>query len=305
MITNLDKRWIWFKGELRQADEARIYALAPSAQFGLNVFEGIPIYYNRETGISYAFRLADHFRRLIESARMLELMHDFSAEDMKNALVKTVIANGCDEDITVRQILFVDGVESWASEGPVEMIVSPLPRRVASKEYKKKALNCCISSWRRINETSMSPKIKCGANYINSRMGQREAIRNGYDTCIFLNEDGMIAEAPGSCFFMVSNGSLITPRITDSILSSITRDTVLRIAKEIGLPVEVRSIARSEVYTCEEAFLCGSTMEITSIESIDRYVIAKRRLTEKILELYLRIARGMEHKFNDYILAIN
>ncbi len=304
MINDLDNRIIWFKGELIRAKEARLYALAPTAQFGLNVFEGIPVYHNEKTGTSYAFRLEDHYRRLSESARMLEIENPYSFDEMKNAFFEAVKANGCDEDLSVRQTLFVDGVGSWASSEPVGMFVSPLPRKRVSKEYQKKTLKCCFSSWRRINEQSISPRIKCGANYINSRMGQREALRNGYDTCIFLNDQGKIAEGPGSCFFMIKDNVLITPQITDSILKSITRDTVIRIAKEEGYSVEERSIDRTETYTCDEAFLCGSTMEITAISSIDGYIISSSEITDRLFSRYIKIAKGENGSYSGWITAI-
>lgn len=153
----------------------------------------------------------------------------------------------------------------------------------------------------------LSPRIKCGANYINSRVGQREALRNGYDTCIFLNEAGKISEGPGSCFFMIKDGIVITPELTDSVLESITRDTVVQIAKTQNIPVEERTIDRTELYTCDEAFLCGSAMEITPVLSIDGYVIGDGNtgcVTKKLYLFYLEIARGRKREFCDWVTPI-
>ncbi len=304
MITDLDNRWIWLNGELLHAKDARIYVLSPTAQFGLNVFEGIPVYFNKKEKKTYAFRLEDHYKRLNTSARMLELIHGFSIEDMKTALGETIKANGCDEDLIVRQTLFVDGVGSWGSEGPVGMFVSPLPRSRVNSEYGKKQLKCCFSSWRRINDISISPRIKCGANYINSRMGQREAIRNGYDTCIFLNDQGKVAEGPGSCFFMVADGILVTPMVTDSILKSITRETIIQIARDEGIKVEERAIDRTEVYCCDGAFLCGSSMEITNVRSIDRFEIKNNSITKKLYDKYKSIVIGNEKGYINWLTEI-
>lgn len=304
MITDLDNRIIWFDGSLLHAQEAKIYVMAPTAQFGLNVFEGIPVYHNSEKGISYGFRLETHFNRLLNSARMLELHHQFSIKDMTKALCDVVKANGNDEDIVVRVILYAGGVESWASDEPIGMIVSPMPRKKSNKEYTKNSLNCCFSSWRRINEQVLSPKVKCGANYINSRLGQREALRNGYDTCIFLNEEGKISEGPGSCFFLVKDNVIITPMITDSILNSITRDTVLTIAKENGYKIEERQVDRTEAYICDEAFLCGSSMGITSISRIDGYEMPKHNITDKLLSIYNKVVRGEEENYLKWLTPI-
>lgn len=296
MKTDVANRLIWFKGQIVNVNEAFINVLAPTSQFGLNVFEGIPCYWNDEEKQLYAFRLTDHYNRLIRSAKLIQLDNKFSIEDFTNALKDVVRANEYDENLSVRQTLFVDGFGSWGSEGPVEMFVAPIPRGRTSAEYNKKGLNCCITSWRRISDDNLSPRIKCGANYINSRAGQREALRNGYDTCIFLNQFGKVAEGPGSCFFMVKDGALITPQLTDSVLESITRDSIIQLAKdELGLKVVERTIDRTELYLADEAFLCGSAMEVTPVLSIDRYPIGNGQngeVTEKIHKLYVDCAMG-------------
>ena len=187
------------------------------------------------------------------------------------------------------------------------MFIAPIPKRKTSAEYNRKGLNCCVTSWRRINDEILSPRIKCGANYINSRIGQREALRNGYDTCIFLNEAGKISESPGACFFMVKEGTLITPQLTDNILESITRDTIIQLAKSKNIEVRERTIDRTEIYTCDEAFLCGSAMEITSILSIDRFTIGdglKYDITEKLHEAYLEVVSGDLASYDDWLTEV-
>ena len=204
--------------------------------------------------------------------------------------------------------MFVDGFGSWGSEGPVEMFVAPIPRGRTAAEYNKKGLNCCFTSWRRISDENLSPRIKCGANYINSRVGQREALRNGYDTCIFLNEVGKVAEGPGSCFFMIRGNQLITPRLTDSVLESITRDTVIKLAvEELGMEFVERTIDRTEVYMADEAFLCGSAMEVTPIYTVDRYNIGTGEQgpkTKAIHQKYLEAAQGKLEKYKNWLTPI-
>ncbi len=297
MKYKVENRRIWLKGEILDVNEAKINVLSPTSQFGLNVFEGIPCYWNEEEKQLYAFRLDDHYNRLLKSAKLLQLDCKYTKEDFKKALVDVIKANEYDENLSVRQTLFVDGFGSWGSDGPVEMFVSPIPRGKTSAEYNKKGLNCCVTSWRRISDDNLSPRIKCGANYINSRLGQREALRNGYDTCIFLNKEGKVSEGPGSCFFMIKENKIITPQLTDSVLESITRDTIIKIAEELGFEVVERSIDRTELYTCDEAFLCGSAMEITPVLSIDKYSInngISGDITEKIHKEYLNVVRGIK-----------
>lgn len=306
--TDVANRLIWFKGQIMNVNEAMVNVLSPSTQFGLNVFEGIPCYWNDEQKQLYAFRLSDHYERLIRSAKLIQLDNKFTKEDFKKALTDTVKANEYDENLSVRQTLFVDGFGSWGSEGPVEMFVAPIPRGRTTAEYNKKGLHCCITSWRRISDENLSPRIKCGANYMNSRVGQREALRNGFDTCIFLNEVGKIAEGPGSCFFMVKGDTLITPRLTDSVLESITRDTVIKLAtEELGMKFQERTIDRTEVYMADEAFLCGSAMEVTPIYTVDRYPIGtgdQGEWTKKIHLKYLECVQGKLEKYQDWVTPI-
>lgn len=307
MNTDVANRFIWYKKQILNVNDAKINILAPTAQFGLNVFEGIPCYWNEEEKQLYAFRLEDHYDRLLRSTKLIEIKCPYSKNELEQALVDVVKANEYDENLSVRQTLFVDGFGSWGSDEPVDMFVAPIPRGRTSAEYNKKGLHCCVTSWRRISDTTLSPRIKCGANYINSRVGQREALRNGYDTCLFLNEFGKIAEGPGSCFFMVKDNCIITPQLTDSVLESITRDTVIRIAQELGYKVVERTIDRTEVYTCDEAFLCGSAMEITPVLSVDRYSIGNEEageITKRLHLFYLDVVRGKVDTFKKWVTPI-
>lgn len=307
MKTDVANRFIWYKGEIINVNDAKINILAPTAQFGLNVFEGIPCYWNDDQKQLYAFRLDDHYERLLRSARLIQINCPYTKEELKKAFIDVIKANEYDENLSVRQTLFVDGFGSWGSEGPVDMFVAPIPRGNTSSEYNKKGLHCCVASWRRISDTSLSPRIKCGANYMNSRVGQREALRNGYDTCLFLNDNGKVSEGPGSCLFIVTNGVLITPQLTDSVLESITRDTLIQLAKANGISVVERTIDRTELYTCDEAFLCGSAMELTPVLSIDRYVIgngATGKLTSALQRNYLDVVKGINTNYTNWITPI-
>ncbi|MCI8596061.1 MAG: branched-chain amino acid transaminase [Clostridia bacterium] len=304
---NTVKRFIWFDGKIVDVNDAKINVLSPTSQFGLNVFEGIRCYWNKQSQQLYAFRLEDHLKRLKRSQKLLQMEDKYSMSELEKAFVDTVKANGYQEDIAVRQTLFVDGFGSWSSASPVNMFISPIQKAKTNPEYNKKGLNCCISSWRRISDSSLSPRIKCGANYINSRMAQLEALKNGYDTAIFLNAHETVSEGPGSCLFMVKDGVLYTPLLTDSVLESITRDTVMKISKVLGIDTIERSIDRTELYTCDEAFLCGSAMEITPIFSIDKYAVgdgAQGKITKKIHVEYLKIVTGAVPEYLEWLTPI-
>lgn len=303
----VNKSLIWLSGKIVPVDEAKINVLSPTCQFGANVFEGIRCYWNEADHQLYAFRLNDHLERLINSAKMMRFESKYSLSDLKESFFNVVRANNFKEDIAVRQTLFLDGFGNWSATNPVEMFIAPIPK---GRQYKedKPGIDCCFSSWERISDSALSPKIKVGANYINSRMAQLEAIRNGYDSTIFLNNQGKVSEGPGSCLFMVRSGNLITPPITASILESITRLTIIEIAKEeLGLHAIERDIDRTELYIADELLLCGTAVEIVPIISVDRLSVGsgiKGNLTARLQELYFKIVRSNQGKYHKWLTAI-
>lgn len=294
-----NNRLIWLNGKIVPLSQATINVLSPTSQFGANVFEGIRCYWNEEDRQLYAFKLDEHFKRLKNSMKMFRMEDKYTVEELKQGLIDVVRANNYREDIAVRQTVFIDGFGSWMSKGPIGMFIAPIAKSRNDIE-KVNGLKCCISSWERISDRNLSPKIKVGANYINSRMAQVEALENGYDCAIFLNSQGKVAEGPGSCFFIVRDRKLITPPVTASILESITRNTIIELVKkELQIEVLERDIDRTELYVCDEAFLCGSAMEITPVINIDGIVIGDvvGELTKSIHQLYLNVVTG---KLEDY-----
>jgi len=303
-----DKRLIWFKGDIMPVDEAKINVLSPTSQFGANVFEGLRCYWNDTDKELYAFRLEAHTERLLNSIKMMRFEDKYSYEELVSSFCDVVRANNYKEDIVSRQTIFLDGYGSWFATGPTEMFIAPIPK---SRLYadENKGVDCCISSWERINDNSLSPKIKVGANYINSRAGQLEAIRNGYDFSIFLNNNGKVSEGPGSCIFIVRNGKLITPPVTASILDSITRSTLIEIAREeLGLNVIERDLDRTELYIADEIFLCGTAVEIVPVYSVDKISVGgvgvKGEVTKKLQKLYFEIVRGKVSKYKHWLTPI-
>ncbi len=302
-----NERYIWFDDKIVPVSEAKVNVLSPTAQFGTNVFEGIRCYWNDSDKQLYAFKLDEHYKRLKNSIKVFRIEDKYTLEELKSAFVDVIKANNYKEDIAVRQTIFIDGFGSWHSHGPTNMFVAPIPR-FTYLPNQKKGLKCLISSWRRISEANMSPKVKAGANYVNSRVAHLEALENGYDAAIMMNDLGKISEGTGSCLFIVRDSKLITPSITSSILESITRDTIIEIARDIlKLEVVEREVDRTELYICDEAFLCGSAMEVTAVTSVDGIDINNGEhgtITNKILEIYLDIAKGKYEQYKKWLTPI-
>lgn len=288
--------------------EATVNVLSPTSQFGANVFEGIRCYWSEQDQQLYAFRLADHYKRLQNSIKILRFNSPYSTSDFQQGLVDVVKANGYREDIAVRQTVFVDGIGgTWNSCEPINMFIAPIAKPF-QKIQDKAGLRCQVSSWERISDRNLSPRAKVGANYINSRMAYLEARENGYDTALILNNQGRISEGPGACFFMVRDNKLITPPPTASVLESITRDTIIRIAAEqLGIETQERDIDRTELYICDEAFLCGSAMEITHITNIDGLAVGDGKLgkiTQDLSNIYHQIITGQLSQYKEWLTPI-
>lgn len=301
-----NERRIWLNGEILPVGEAKVNVLSPTSQFGANVFEGIRCYYNGEENQLYAFRLDAHYRRLVNSMKLFRFENPYTVEQLRQGLLDTVRANDYREDIAVRQTVFLDGFGTWSSKAPIGMFIAPVAKaRTTLSEVGKR---CCISSWERISDRNFPPRVKVGANYINSRLAQIEAQNGGYDTAIFMNNAGKIAEGVGSCFFMVRDGVLVTPPCTASVLESITRDTVIELARDLlGIPTEVRDIDRTELYVCDEAFLCGSAMEIGPVTEIDGYKVGNGttgEITRRLHTAYLDAASGKLPQYLDWLTPV-
>ncbi len=301
-----NKRLMWFKGDIVPISDAKINVLSPTSQFGANVFEGLRAYWNAFEEQLYIFKLSEHTDRLQNSMKMLEFEVEFSSQFLRQSVIDIIQANKFQEDLVCRQTIFLDGFGSWSTTSPVEMFIAPMAK---GRYYDKgEGLDVCISSWERINEKSLSPKIKMGANYMNSRMGQLEARRNGYDSAIFLNSQGTVSEGPGSCVFIVKDGVLITPPLTASILDSITRSTVIDIARnDLGLSVIERDIKPSELHKANEVFMCGTAVEIIPVFSVDRAKIGigvKGKVTLEVENLYFKIVRGEVERYKKWLTPV-
>lgn len=303
---NQEERLLWLNGELVKACDAKVNVLSPTAQFGGNIFEGIRCYWNEQQGKLYAFRLDDHYKRLRKSAELFKISVPYSDEDLDSALRMAVTANRYKTDIAVRQTIFLDGYGSWFSQKPVGMFVAPIEKERREMPLEK-TVTCMVSTWERIHEGVLSPKAKIGANYINSRFALLEARENGFDTALFLNREGTVSEGPGSCFFLVKDGKLVTPSLDSSILESITRDTLIQIArKDMDIEVEERRVAKEELYMCNEAFFCGSAVELEPVSKINQYVVSEKPgpITKDLHQRYLEIVTGKNSKYRHWLTAI-
>jgi branched-chain amino acid aminotransferase len=216
-------------------------------------------------------------------------------EDLTNACSELLRANGftCDVHIVIAACFGMGpNCDSMGLTDDVNIHITAIPMPRSRLSHEGAAVS--VSSWRRISDDTMPPRIKVGANYHNSRLAQQEASRAGYDVALFLNQRGTVAEAPGSCIAVVHDGSIQTPPGTSGVLEGITLATVAEIARELNVPFERREIDRTEMYLADEAFLCGTLAEIQPIVSVDRLAVGHGKVgpvTMKLQEAFERLVR--------------
>lgn len=280
-------------GQTTDFDNATTHLMSPAMRYGLNVFEGLRAYWNSEEEQLYVFRLPEHMNRLMQSMRLLRFKSELTAAEVSAATLELLRIEGMRENCHIRTTAYLDGIGEHHVTGPVSWFVYAGKRPRNAKTARGIAMH--ISSWRRMSDNSLPPRIKCGANYANARLDRFQAQQDGYDDAIMLNEAGKVGEGPGACIFFVREGRLITPDITSGILESITRDTILRIARLNGIEVEERTVDRTEAYAADEIFLGGSAAEVLPVTSVDRIVIGSGEpgpVTRLLQDAYFAAVEG-------------
>jgi branched-chain amino acid aminotransferase len=300
-------RKIWFKGLMIPADQARVSVLSPMAQYGVNVFEGIRCYSSSNSDNQlFVFRLEEHLARLLRSAKIFGIACPFAVDDLRKHLIESIVANDYHQDTIVRLTLFVDGEGGWSATEPVEMFIAPIQKK-RTNTIAPTLLRACVSTWRRIDDNSTPPRVKAGANYINGRYAHLEAVRQGCDVPLLLGYDGKLAEGAGACIFLVRDGTLITPPPTSSSLESITRSSLLELARDAGMQVVERVVDRTELYLADEIFLCGTAAEVAPICSVDNMVVGSGKLgpiTLSVLKNYHDVVSGAEPRFASWLTPV-
>ncbi len=302
-------KYAWLNGKIVPWAKATIHVRSDVVNHGTSVFEGIRAYWNADERELYIFKMREHMDRFWESMKVTQIPIPYSPEEITRASVALLRKNGFREDIHFRPTAFVGPGEMYSSspdEAEMGAFITAIPR--PQKPTLRTGNHCCVSSWRRISDDTVPPRIKSGANYQNSRLAMLEAKRNGYDNTILLTREGKVAEGPGACLFMVRRGVPTTPSTTSGILESVTRATLIQLFRdELGMEGGERPVARTELYSAEEVFFCGSGAEITPIVSVDKLAVgtSKRgRLTEKIQQVYFDICRGKNPKYREWLTPV-
>jgi len=280
--------------------EAKMGVMTNFMHYGTGVFEGIRGSWNKEKQQVYLFRLKEHYERLLDGCKALKIDLPYSVNDLIKLTVELVQKSGLKESQYVRPLAYKSteaiGVRLHNLKSDFLMFNLPWTRYLETDKCK-----VGVSSWRRPGNNFAIPQAKITGQYVNSAFSKTEAIENGFDEAIVLNESGRVAEGSGENLFMVIKGKLVTPSASESILIGITRNSVIEIAKnEMKLEVIERPVERGELYTCDEAFYTGTAANVAPIAEIDHRLVGKGEIgpiTQKLSDIYLDIIHGKNPKY--------
>jgi branched-chain amino acid aminotransferase len=302
-----EAKYILFDGQAVPYADARVHVLAPAIAYAAMVFEGIRGYWNDEHGQMYLFRLDEHLQRLRQSMRVMRYGVEYGLDALREQAIEAVRVNDLRETIHMRAMAMLTGTPpDITSRAPASLVITAgaYPR----KTWWDTGMAVEVSSWQRVHESSNPPRVKASANYSNGRLAMLQAQENGYDGTIMLTREGRVSEAPVATVFMHRRGKLVTPSITEGILESVTRDTLIELARdELGLPVEERPVDRTELYSADELFFCGSGWEITPISSVDRIPVGGGKpgpLTRRVSDAYHDVTHGRNARYAHWLTPV-
>jgi branched-chain amino acid aminotransferase len=303
---------VWHNGEWVKWNDARVHVMSHVLHYGSSVFEGIRCYKTKRGPA--IFRLREHMQRLLNSAKIYRMEHEWTLDELCDAAVELTVRGGLDQ-CYIRPIIFRSLDEANPAFG-----VNPFPNPLAcyigawdwgkylGEEALEQGVDVCVSTWNRLTPNSMPAMAKSGANYMNSQLIKMEALLNGYAEGIALDDRGYVSEGSGENIFLVHDGRVITPPLSSSILPGITRDSVIEICRELGIKVKERSIQRAALYVADELFFSGTAAEITPIRSVDKITVGTGRrgeITRRIQEAFFGITSGEREAPGDWLTYVN
>lgn len=303
MSESMNFETLWWDGKLTPWADATIHVTQIGTASVSSVFEGIRAYLNPMTNELNIFQLDAHLKRFLQSIRLVRLECDYSRADLHDAIVSLVRDNNPERDVYIRPFAYAESRTFGAATNPQAHVIIHVTDW-DSKLKTDSVSHSTVSSWTRLSDNQMAPRVKASSNYLNSRYASEEAKRNGYDHAILLTPQGKVAEGPGMCLMLVRDGKIITPSVTSGILESITRETVMQLARE-ALDVQVieRDLDRTELYTADEAFFCGTGIEVVPIVSIDRMNLgdgAPGEISKRMQSCYHDVVRGIETRYEGW-----
>ena len=299
--------YIWKNGEAVPWEQATTHVLSHTLHYGSGVFEGIRCYHNEDTDEAVIFRLHDHMERLHRSAKIAMMEIPYSVDELCQATIDIIKKNNL-KSCYIRPLAYYSygqmGVDPTGA--PVDVIIAVWPwDSYLGAEALANGIKVGVSSWRQRSFNAIPPAVKSSASYMNSILAKLEAKNHGYAEAVMLNEQGYVCEGTGENLFVVRNGILSTPPLSDGLLEGITRDTVLTLACDMDITALEESLTRSDLYVADEMFMTGSAAELTPVASVDDRPVGKPgEITKALQARYFDVAYGKVPEYEEWITRI-
>lgn len=297
----------YFSKKFIPLKDANVNIQTHALQYGTGFFGGIRGYWNEEKNNLFVFRLEDHYKRLKNSAKILQMNFPYSYEEFYKITTELLQKGNWKRNVYLRPFIYKSALELSPRLHNVQddfaMYALPLNDYLDTE----KGLRAQTSSWVRLSDNQIPTRSKASGGYINSALAKSEAMQNGFDEAIFLDEKGMVSEGSAENMFFVRENKLITPSVTSSILEGITRKTILTLAKKLNIPVEERDISRTEMYISDEVFFAGTGVQVAWLKEIDHRIIGNGKIgkiTREIQELFFSIVKGNQEEYIDWLTKI-
>jgi len=307
-VLSLEEGYAYFEGKIVPMSEAKVSIATHALHYGTACFEGIRGYWNADHGQLYLLKLREHFERMSHSWNVLRMRPKESIDDLCRITVELVRKHGHQQDVYVRPL-------TYKAARTIKLTLSSLEDATAIYTFAmgnyvdiSAGLNVCTSSWRRANSNAMPVRAKVTGAYINSSLAVDDATAAGFDEAILLTHDGTVSEGSSCNLFILRNGKLSTPALSEDILEGVTRNALIdMIRDDFGMTVEERRIDRTELYASEEVFLCGTGVQVSPVASIDRRPVGSGTpgpFTMQLQKSYLSACRGENEKYRDWVTPV-
>lgn len=300
--------YAYFKGNIVPYSEAKVGVMTHALNYGTGVFGGVRGYWNSEEEQLFIFRPFDHYRRFLQSGKLMRMELSLSAEELVKITIELLQKEGHKSDVYVRPLAYnsdeMIGVKLHDLNSDITIFSVPFGKYVSNDT----GAHVTFSSWRRLDDNMIPARGKIVGAYVNTALIKSDAVLAGFDEALVLNVDGHLSEGSAENIFMVRDGILITPPVTDNILEGITRRSIMELAaEELGIEVRERSIDRTEVYLCDELFMTGTAAQVTAVTQVDHRDIGSGEMgpiTAKLRDLYDNVLRGKVEKYRHWNKAV-
>lgn len=307
-MSEVTTRYAFFKGQIVPIESAKVSVMTHALNYGTGVFGGLRGYWNEEQEQLYVFRIRDHMKRFIQSASLIRIEVKYSADELVNVITELLRAEGWRENCYIRPLAYkaseLIGVRLHNLEDEVTIFSLPFGRYIQNEE----GAHVCFSAWRRVEDNAIPARGKIVGAYANSALIKTDAALSGYDEAIVLNEDGHISEMSAANFFMIRDGVAITPPKQSNVLEGIVRRSLIQLLREeMGVEVVERDIDRTEVYVADEAFMCGTGVQVAAITKVEHRSIGTGSIgpiTDRLRNLFFDVVSGRVDKYRNWLMPV-